>query len=275
MNLGKQKRIASILRPQNSRTIIVPLDHGTSIGPVNGIENIQQTVKDMARGCADAVLMHKGLIRNSGCCENYPNLGLILHLSASTSYSPYANTKAIVGTVEEGLRMGAEAISIHVNIGDENEAKMLTDAGIIGEACERWGMPLMMMIYGRGPKIANQYDVEVVSHCARLGAELGADIVKVNYTGDIESFSNVTKSCCVPVVIAGGECVDTMQDVLQMAYDSIQAGGSGLSIGRNVFQCKDRVNLLQALNGIVHQGLTVEDSLKYIMTLEQQKMQVA
>ncbi len=270
MNLGKQKRLSRILSKESSRSVIIPLDHGTTIGPCKGIENIQETVNDMVEGKANALVMHKGMLRNSGCCNNHQDTGLILHLSASTSLSPLTNTKAIVGTVEEGLMYGADAISIHVNLGDENEAQMLRDAGMIAEACERWGMPLMMMLYGRGPKIQNQYDPNVVAHCARLGAELGADIVKVGYTGDVESFSRVVESCCVPVVIAGGDKLDTDKDILQMAYDSIRAGGSGLSIGRNVFQSNNRIALMHALNAIVHQGLSVEEALT-ILTINLKK----
>ncbi len=261
MNLGKQKRIARIIRPETARTVLVPLDHGTTVGPIAGLENIQHTVSDMVQGGSDAVLMHKGLVRHAGCCDIFPQAGLIVHLSASSSLSPHTNTKALVGTVEEGLRLGADAVSIHVNVGSEHEAQMLHDAGVVAEACERWGMPLLMMLYPRGPQITNSFDPEAVAHCARLGAELGADIVKVSYTGDVESFSHVVHSCPVPVVIAGGERMDTSVEILQMVHDALQAGSAGLSIGRNVFQHPQRVALMRSLRALVHNNLSVEDAL--------------
>ena len=147
--------------------------------------------------------MHKGLIR-CGCRHKGNDIGLIMHLSASTVLSPSNNYKALVGTVEEAIRHGADAVSCHVNIGDPQEEKMLYDLGRVGEACDNWGMPLVVMVYGRGPKIKNSYDPEVIAHCARLGNELGADIVKVSYTGDQASFADVVAGCCIPVVIAGG-----------------------------------------------------------------------
>ncbi len=274
MNLGKQKRLSRIISQESNNSIIIPLDHGMTIGSVHGIENIQDTVSDMVEGNANALLMHKGLVRNSDLCNKHQDTGLILHLSASTSMSVYSNTKAIVAKVEEGLMYGADAVSIHVNIGDEHEAKMLEDAGNIAEACERWGMPLLMMLYGRGPKIPNQYDPQIIGHCARLGAELGADLVKVAYTGDIESFSKVVEGCCVPVVIAGGERMDSDRDILQMAHDSLLAGGKGLSIGRNVFQHRDRVALMHALNAIVHKKSSVDQALE-IMKIKSQKSAIA
>ena len=86
-----------------------------------------------------------------------------------------------------------------------------------------------------------------------VGVELGADIVKVPYTGDMESFSDVVSSCCVPVVIAGGERMDSTRDVLQMVHDAIKAGGAGISMGRNVFQHPNRIQLVRALRAIVHE----------------------
>lgn len=88
-------------------------------------------------------------------------------------------------------------------------------------------MPLLAMMYARGPAIKNGFAPDVVAHCARVGVELGADIVKVPYTGDMESFSDVVSACCVPVVIAGGERMDSTRDVLQMVHDAIKAGGAG------------------------------------------------
>ena len=97
-----------------------------------------------------------------------------------------------------------------------------------------------------------------------VGVELGADIVKVPYTGDMESFSDVVSSCCVPVVIAGGERMDSTRDVLQMVHDAIKAGGAGISMGRNVFQHPNRIQLVRALRAIVHENATVEEALAIV-----------
>ena len=104
----------------------------------------------------------------------------------------------------------------------------------------------------------------MVAHCARVGVELGADIVKVPYTGDMESFSDVVSSCCVPVVIAGGERMESTRDVLQMVHDAIKAGGAGISMGRNVFQHPNRIQLVRALRAIVHENATVEEALAIV-----------
>jgi class I fructose-bisphosphate aldolase len=118
------------------------------------------------------------------------------------------------------------------------------------------------MMYGRGPKIANEFDPDVVAHCARVGMELGADVVKVPYTGDPDSFSRVVDACCIPVVIAGGPKVDQPRAFFQMVHDSIQAGGAGLSIGRNIFQSDDPSQMVRALTRIVHEDGSIEEALE-------------
>ena len=261
MYLGKQVRLERILNRTTGRTIIVPMDHGVTMGLVDGLIDMREAVNDMAKAGADAVLMHKGLVRCSYRSAG-KDIGLIIHLSASTALSPHGNTKTLVGTVEEALKHGADGVSIHVNLGDPNERDMLADFGAVAEACDNWHMPLLAMVYARGPQIKNSYDPKNIAHCARVGVELGADIIKVSYTGDMESFAEVVAGCCVPVVIAGGERMDSDRQVLQMVYDSLKAGGSGISMGRNVFQHPRRVELVRALRAIVHNNATVDQALK-------------
>ena len=260
MELGTRKRLSHIFDPVSHRTVIVPMDHGMTTRVPDGLVDIHKAVDDMKEGGANAVLMHKGLIRASGCADVNASLGLIMHLTGSTDLAPSGN-KVLTGTVEEAIRLGADAVSLHVNLGDTSEREMLSTAGTIADQCNRWGMPLLMMIYGRGNLIHDSFSVDVVVQCARVGAELGADIVKVSYTGTPESFAKVTEACCCPVVIAGGEMTDSDSRLFQMVYDSLQAGGAGLSIGRNVFDHPHRVTLMKALNAMVHYDASVKDAM--------------
>jgi DhnA family fructose-bisphosphate aldolase class Ia len=122
----------------------------------------------------------------------------------------------------------------------------------VSRDCRDYGMPLLAMMYTRGAKIKNEYDVSVVKHAARVGAELGADIVKVNYTGSPESFRDVVLGCPVPVVIAGGEKMETDEEILDMVKGSVQAGGAGVSIGRNIFQHDNPAEIVKKISEIVH-----------------------
>jgi fructose-bisphosphate aldolase/2-amino-3,7-dideoxy-D-threo-hept-6-ulosonate synthase len=141
---------------------------------------------------------------------------------------------------------------------------MLATLGRVADECDQYGMPLLAMMYPRGPKIPNEHDADAVAHAARIGAELGADIIKTNYTGDPETFKRVLEGCPAPVIIAGGPKVETTRETLQMVYDSMKAGAAGLSIGRNVFQAKNPTLMVKALVAIVHEGATVEHALQLL-----------
>jgi fructose-bisphosphate aldolase/2-amino-3,7-dideoxy-D-threo-hept-6-ulosonate synthase len=260
-NLGKRIRIERIMNRDTARTIIIPMDHGMSVGSIKGLENLAQMVDKVAMGGANAVLEHSGMV-GAGHREYGKDIGLIIHLSGATSLAPDPNRKVLVCTVERALKMGADACSIHVNIGADDEPQMLQDAHEVVESCREWGMPLLAMMYPRGKKIKDENDPEVVNIAVRVGAEIGADIVKSNYTGDIDSFKYIVKSVPVPVIIAGGPKMDTIPDLMQLVYDSIQAGGAGVAFGRNVFQAEDPTKIVSAIAKIVHENYEVHEVLK-------------
>jgi len=259
---GKSIRLERIIDRNDRRTIIVPMDHGVTVGPIDGLINMGKTVDMVAEGGANAVLGHVGLALH-GHRGKGRDIGLILHLSASTMVSPHPDYKVLVNSVRRAIRMGADAISVHVNIGAEDEPQMLRDLGIVSEECDNWGMPLVAMMYPRGPKIRSEHDLDVVKLAARVGAELGADIVKTNYTGDPESFAKVVEGCPTPVVIAGGMKGDDKQ-VLQIIEGAMQAGAAGLSIGRNAFQHANPVAFIRAAAMIVHEKRSAEEAWEYL-----------
>ena len=144
MNMGKSVRLERIFNRNTGRSIIVPLDHGTTVGPIQGLVDLRSTVNKVAEGGANAVLMHKGLPRCSHRGHGR-DVGLIIHLSASTTLSPFPNAKILVATVEDGIKLGADAVSVHLNLGDESERDMLRDMGQVASKCSEWGMPLLAM----------------------------------------------------------------------------------------------------------------------------------
>ena len=263
MHIGKAIRMERLINRATGNCIIVPMDHGVSVGPLEGLEDMRRAVGEVAEGGADAVLGHKGLAR-CGHRKGGRDVGLILHLSSSTDLSPHPNAKILTATVEDALKLGADGISMHVNLGDPSEARMLEDLGRVAGIAEDWGMPLLVMMYGRGPKIPDQFAPEVVAHCARVAAELGADMVKVPYTGDMDSFNRVVEGCCIPVLIAGGPKNGSNKGFLQMVSDAMKAVAKGLSIGRNVFQHPRPRLMVQALSGIVHAGWNVDQAMEVL-----------
>jgi fructose-bisphosphate aldolase/2-amino-3,7-dideoxy-D-threo-hept-6-ulosonate synthase len=259
---GKDIRIERIMDRRSGKMIIVPLDHGVSQGPIAGLIDLCETVDTVAEGGATAVLGHVGLALH-GHRRSGEDIGLILHLSASTSLGPDPNNKVIVNTVTQALKMGADAVSVHVNIGADSEAAMLADLGRISIECMEWGMPLLAMMYPRGRKIHDENCVEYVKLAARVAAELGADIVKTVYTGDPDSFREVTEGCSVPVVVAGGSKMDD-RAMLEVVEGAMLGGAAGISIGRNVFQHKDPAAFLRSARAVLMEKRTVDEALELL-----------
>jgi fructose-bisphosphate aldolase/2-amino-3,7-dideoxy-D-threo-hept-6-ulosonate synthase len=259
---GKEIRLERIMNRNTKKTIIVPMDHGVSNGPIAGLIDLSQAVNLVAEGGADAVIGHVGLAlyghRHSG-----RDVGLILHLSGSTSLAPDPNKKVLVNSVTNAMKMGADAVSMHINIGAESEAAMLTDLGNVAVECMEWGMPLLAMMYPRGKNITNEHDVDAVKLAARVAAELGADIVKTVYTGDPDSFREVTRGCPVPVVVAGGSKTDD-RTTLELIDGAMAGGAAGISIGRNAFQHKTPDKFVKAAAAIVHKNKSVEEALEIL-----------
>jgi predicted phospho-2-dehydro-3-deoxyheptonate aldolase len=262
MGIGKQIRMERIMNRNTGKTVIIPLDHGVTSGPIPGLIRLDETINKVAEGGANAIVEHSGMVV-AGHRRHGKDIGLIVHLSGSTSLAPDPNYKVIVCSVEKAIKIGADAVSIHINIGAEDESEMLRDFGMISEKCLEWGMPLLAMVYPRGKKVPDEKDPEAVKLAARLAAELGADIVKVPYTGSVKTFAEVVKGCPIPVVIAGGS-KQNEEETLNTIEEVIKAGGAGLSMGRNAFQHENPERLVRAACSIVHEGKTAKEALKFL-----------
>ncbi len=259
--IGKKIRLERIFNRETRRTVIIPMDLGLTVGPIIGIEkDLGDIVNKVALGGANAIIGHVGIPlyahRGYG-----PDIGLILHLSGSTALSPDSNYKVLVNTVLEAVKFGADGVSIHINIGTKSDPEMLEILGSVSRECRDLGMPLIAMMYPRGENIENEQDVEVVKIAARAAAELGADIVKTNWTGDPDSFKEVVDGCMAPVIIAGGERAG-IRNILEITKQSIEVGGAGVAFGRNVFQADDPTKFVKALYLIVHKNYDVDDAIK-------------
>ncbi len=268
--IGKRIRIERIKNRNTGRTVIVPMDHGISMGPIDGLQDMKRAIHNVAEGGANAIVEHKGLV-GEGHRGGGKDIGLIIHLSASTSLSPYPNVKTLVCSVEEAIKLGADAVSIHVNLGNGQEKEMLNDFGRVSYEARMWGMPLLAMIYPRGEKIKDEFDVNAVKHAARVGDEMGADIVKVSYTGSMETFKEVVSGCSVPVVIAGGPKLRNEQDVLEMAYGAVSCGAKGVDMGRNIWQNDHPVAMIRAIRSVVHEGLKPKQARELFRSIKDEE----
>jgi len=249
MNTQKQEVLAQIINPRG-KTVILPMDHGVSDGPIPGLVDMEPTLKKAREGGVSAIVIHKGIFKK------YKNvigdLPTFIHISASTGMGNVLK-KVLIATPQEVKDMGAQGVSIHLNLGNEYESEMLADLGRISRECEELGLPLLAMMYPRrevNGEIITYKEVEKVKHAARLAAELGADIVKVPYTGSAETFREVVAGCHIPVVIAGG-AKGSEEEIMNAIKECMSSGASGISVGRNIFQSENMVEMIQKVKDIV------------------------
>ncbi len=251
--LGKKRRIKRIMR--NGKAFVVPMDHGMT-KPVRGLEKIDRMLM-LLDGIADAFVLHKGIVKQSKYVSEMES-GLIIHLSASTYLSKDPLAKRVITSVEKAIELGADGVSVHINVGSDDDVEQIRDASKIAEICDSYGMPLLVMSYPRGNGI-NEFGLEEVKLAVRVANELGADIVKTNYTGSVETFEEVVEFSEIPILVAGGS-KRSDEDFLRVVEDVIKAGASGIAAGRNIFQSENPRELGLKIRKIIH-GVEYEGDL--------------
>ncbi len=254
---GKEIRLSRITR--NGRMLCIPMDHSLTVGPIQGLENAEETIAQVARGGATAFLVQKGILKS---LSKPASIGSIAQMSASTTLGLSPNRKVLIATVAECARLGFDAISIHVNIGGKEEPEMLQQLGMVSDECDQHSIPFIAMMYPRGENVKDPSDPAVVAHTARIGAEAGADIVKTVYTGSQETFREVVRKCPVPVVLAGGSKAESDEALLRMAEDVMKAGAMGVTYGRNVFQHQNPMLITKALKRVVIDKASVAEAME-------------
>lgn len=249
-NLSKQALLNELL--PNGRGVWIPVDHGASQFPSSGLENMTDLYSKL--GAVDAVVAQKGVVSHLSTFTGPP---LIAHLSVSTVHGgEHSDNKVLVGSVEEAVARGALAVSAQVNLGSIHENEMITRMGELSRQCHLQGIPLLGMMYARGPNLQTDGDPTLgIAHAVRLGWELGCDVVKTSWTGSMETFEIVTSGVPIPVLIAGGESDGDVVGLLKMVKQSILAGGAGICMGRQVFASNDVAGLAKALHQVVHAGI--------------------
>ncbi|GAB3410074.1 2-amino-3,7-dideoxy-D-threo-hept-6-ulosonate synthase [Haloparvum alkalitolerans] len=256
MTAGLSARLERI--STNDRYLIVPMDHGITMGAVTGLKDIEATIDGVTSGGADAVLTQKGIADRVHPNKN--DAGYIVHANASTTIGPDEQDKRVTATAEEAVRAGADAVSFHINVGSDYEPKQIEDLAELTDDADRLGLPVLAMAYARGPGVEGD-DPEALGHAVRLAEELGADVVKTGYSGDGDSFQHVCESTRLPVVIAGGS-KGTDRETVEMVRGAMDGGAAGVSMGRSIFQHEKPEAIARAVSAVVHEDRDVEDALR-------------
>jgi len=241
------RRMNRIFRP-DGRALIVAFDHGLIDGPAPGMEQPGPVLQQIVGGGADAILTSYGTARRYA--EALASVGLILRLDGGGTKLGDMGPGAQFYTVEDALRLGADAVAVSAFPGSPEERSTLrTLAKVIGQA-HAWGLPVMAEMVPGGFDSAPEYrTAESIAIAARVAAELGADWVKIPYAS---GFQRVTETCYVPAVILGGAKKGSEDQMLKTIREALDAGARGVAIGRNIFQADDPAGMTAAVAGLVH-----------------------
>jgi putative autoinducer-2 (AI-2) aldolase len=252
LDWGMKDRLARIFRPDTGKTVMLAFDHGFIMGPTSGVERVDLSIVPLAK-YADCLMGARGMIRS--CIPPTFNKPLCLRSDAGTSILTELNHNVIID-VEDAVRINASAMAVMLAIGDPaTEAKTVANLYKIADLGMRHGIPVMG-VTAVGKDMTR--DARYFGLASRICAENGANIVKTYYC---DGFSKVTACCPVPIVIAGGKKLPE-KDALELAYKAINEGAAGVDMGRNVFQSDDPVAMIQAVSGVVHDGLSPDEGFQ-------------
>ncbi len=246
LDWGLKDRLSRIFNKKSGRTVMLAFDHGFIMGPTSGLERIDLNILPLAEH-ADCLMATRGILRSS-VPPTY-NKPICLRSDAGTTILTELNDNLVIDTVD-AVKMNASAMAVMLAIGDKQmEAKTVANLVHAVNEGQKYGIPVMG-VTAVGKDMAR--DSRYFSLASRVCAENGANIVKTYYC---EGFSNVVASCPVPIVIAGGKKLPELE-ALELCYNAINDGASGVDMGRNVFQSENPIAMIQAVKGVVHDGLS-------------------
>ena len=206
-----------------------------------------------------------GIVFQKGLAEKYydSRVPLIIKTNAKAGLAKGEPNSRQNCSVEYAISLGAKAVGYTIYLGSQFEGEMFAEFGKLQEQAHERGIPAIAWIYPRGQAVQNDTSKEIVSYAARVGLELGADAVKIKYTGDPQSFSWAVKAAGkAHVYMSGGPKAPTDQDFLNQVRGVMQAGATGLAVGRNVWQNDDPVRMANYLRQIIFEQKPVESVIR-------------
>lgn len=244
---GKDIRLSRFRYEGSRQGLIVPIDHGLTVGPLEGIGSSAEIRGWVNHPAICGVIVHKGMaerLAKQGCLGG---LGLMIHLNGMSNLSAGADSKERLTSLETAMRLGADGVSFQVNFDGENDAHNLTEMGKIVDEAARYGLPVLAMVYDK-VKAEGAVARTRLRHLMRIAVELGCDAIKIAPPAAGLELSDLLAGVTgdIAVYVAGGS-VTTEKEVTDLARNVVRAGGTGLCVGRNVF-CRE--NAGEVLSGI-------------------------
>lgn len=269
---GKNLRLARLFGSATGKAVIIPVDHGEVMGSVEGLTNPYKILHELVNLQIDGVLMGPGLSKITDDLFTSKNAPARVLTSDYPLFScipgrPRAiMDNELLAGVEFALMHDFVAIKTMLSWGLDAEFQMknIKLVATLAEECDRWGIPLMVepVLLGKNMDAESKNDPELVAHATRIAMELGADILKIQYTGDPKGFADLVACMRLPVVVLGGPKMGSTRDILQVAKETVGAGARGIVFGRNVWQNPMMSGLVNALKDVVHNSFGVDEAMK-------------
>ena len=250
MDWGMKNRISKIVRPEDGRCVMLAVDHGYFLGPTEKLENPGRTIKPLLP-YADSLMLTRGVLRTS--INPSMDVPIVLRVSGGSSIiGEDLSNESITTSIEDAIKLNASCVALSIFVGSKNEHQTLTSLAKLVDEGERFGMPILA-VTAVGKEMAR--DHRYLALACRIAAELGAHIIKTYYC---DNFQKVVEGCPVPVIIAGGKKLPNEIDALQLAYDAVDNGATGVDMGRNIWQSDHPVAMIKAIRAIIHKNLNVK-----------------
>lgn len=253
---GLKHRLSKLFNPESGNTIMLAFDHGYIMGAPSGLERLDITVPPIAK-YADVLMATRGALRT--CINPETDKAIALRVSAGSSVLREDLSKEVLAVdMEEAIRMNASCIAVQTYIGSENECMTIENVSKAANFGSKYGIPVLGVVgVGKEMERTAQFFLTAV----RLVAEMGAHIIKTYYC---EDFEKVVAACPVPIVVAGGKKIPE-KDALELTYNAISKGASGVDMGRNVFQAENPLVMMQAVKKIVHEKASAEEAYSFYL----------
>jgi fructose-bisphosphate aldolase, class I len=250
--VAKQIRWSRFLDRRSGRGIIVPIDHGLSIGPVEGLASVEQVSRWIDHLGITGIIAHKGMVERLGSHGLLKGFGVMIHLNGMMSLASMPDRKERLTSVEAALRLGADAVSVQLNFDGTNDAHNLTQLGMVVDEAQRYGMPVLTMLYDKVPCDGQEHRMSRLRHLMRACVELGTDALKLAAPDDLSLMPSLLEGIRehTAVFFAGG-AVRSEEEILLMARQVVSCGATGLCVGRNVFQRESARATLTRLREVV------------------------
>jgi putative autoinducer-2 (AI-2) aldolase len=252
-----KNRFSKIIKPNDGRCVMLAVDHGYFLGPTERLENPNKTIKPLLN-YADSIMLTRGILRTSVPPES--NVPIVLRVSGGSSIiGEDLSKETIVTSIEESIKLNASCLALSIFIGSKYESQTLSNLSKMVDNGEKYEIPVLA-VTAVGKEMAR--DSRYLGLACRIASELGAHIVKTYYCKD---FTKVVESCPIPIIIAGGKKTSE-KDALQLTFDAINDGASGVDMGRNIWQSDHPVEMIKAIKSIVHDNYNFQEAYNLFVT---------